>query len=325
MLYLSTSVIICTLDRSKFLPKVMSAVSRWRDSFQELIVVVGPSQDSTDLVLLEYQDIINKIILTDHRNVSVARNLGLKAATGDIIFYLDDDVIPPDNWIDLHLQIYQKYGVSCGCVGGAVVDKTQQNFSLQFARGVNSRLSESRPVLAKAETDSYISNPHWFPAIMGANASYKREALVKIGYFDEFFEYFLEETDVCLRLQDSGYTIHYIDEPVEHYVQPSHNRRDRRHLTCWYSLAKNTTYFALKHGCKTLPLPVFIIRLTLLLIYRCLLRILRLKLTHDLPFDLLLQYIYESILGVYHGWAAGIKLHNVEERVWVSSSDLTLS
>lgn len=309
-LSVSVSVIICTVDRSNFLPKVMSAVSLWRCSFQELIVVVGPAQDNTELVLLEYKNIINKIIFTEQRNVSVARNLGLKAASGNIIFYLDDDVIPPDNWIDLHLQIYREQGASCGCVGGAVIDKTQPNFSLQFARGVNSRLSESRPVLSVTETTRYISSPQWFCGVMGANASYKREALVRIGYFDEFFEYFLEETDVCLRLLEAGYTVHHTDAVVEHYVQPSHNRRDRRHLTCWYSLAKNTTYFALKHGYQKLPLPMFLIRITLLLIYRCLLRILCLNFTHNLPFYLLWHYIQESIIGVRHGWDAGMKLPN---------------
>jgi len=95
--------------------------------------------------------------------------------------------------------------------------------------------------------------------------------------------------------------------------------------THWYSLAKNTTYFALKHGYQKLPLPIFLIRLTLLLIYRCLLRILRLKFTHNLPFSLLGQYIQESILGVCHGWEAGIKLHNFKEKKWISGSDLTLS
>lgn len=73
---------------------------------------------------------------------------------------------------------------------------------------------------------------------------------MQIGYFDEFYEYFLEETDACLRLLNAGYTIHHTDVTVDHYVQPSHNRRDRRHLTCWYALAKNTTYFALKRGCQ---------------------------------------------------------------------------
>lgn len=312
MLDASVSVIICTLDRCNFLPKVMNAVSSWRSDFQELIVVVGPTEDDTKLILLSYKNIINKVIFANQKNVSIARNLGWQAASEEIIIYLDDDVIPPPHWVDLHLRAYRKGGASCGCVGGAVIDKTKPNLALQFTYGVNSRLSESRPVLSDAAARSYLSNSHWFPAIMGANASYKREALVKIGGFDEFFEYFLEETDICLRLQLSGYTIHYIDAAVDHYVQPSHNRRDRRHLTCWYSLAKNTTYFALKHGCQKIPLPIFVVRLALLLIYRCLLRILRLKFTHNLPVSVLIKYIQDSIAGIRCGWSAGMKLHNIK-------------
>ena len=106
MLDASVSTIICTLDRCNSLRKVMSAISSWRSAFQELIVVVGPSQDETKLVLSEYRHIIDRIIFTYERNVSVARNLGLRAASCHIVIYLDDDVIPPENWINLHLKAY---------------------------------------------------------------------------------------------------------------------------------------------------------------------------------------------------------------------------
>ena len=309
----SISIVICTLDRSDFLSKVMFTISSWGDCFQELIVVSGSSQDETELVLGQYKYIINKVIYTDQRNVSVARNLGLYAASQEIIIYLDDDVIPPQDWVKLHLIAYSEQRFNCACVAGKVIDKTNPNFSLQFAHGVSSKLSESRPVLSEAVASLYLSNPDWFPAIMGANASYKREALIRIGGFDEFFEYFLEETDVCLRLQLAGYTVDYIDVSVDHYVQPSHNRRDRRHLTCWYSLAKNTTYFALKHSLKTMPLPIFLVRLTLLLTHRCILRILRLKFTHNLPVSLLGKYIQDVIAGIRYGWDAGIKLNQIDD------------
>lgn len=310
MLNSSVSVIICTLDRGNFLRRVMATIASWRSAFQELIVVVGPTQDNTECILSENKHLINQIIFTDIRNVSIARNLGLRAASQEIILYLDDDMIPSKEWVASHVRAHQEQGLSCGCVAGAVADKTRPDTPLQFSRGVHNRLSVSHPVLSSATEQRYLSSSRWFSGVMGANASYKREALLEIGCFDEFFEYFLEETDVCLRLCDAGYTIHNIDVTVNHYVQPSHNRRDRRHLTCWYSIAKNTTYFALKHGCQCIYSPVFLIRLAGLLMYRCLLRILRLKLTHRLPNTLLLQYIREAIAGVCEGWKAGLQFHN---------------
>lgn len=272
---------------------------------------MGPTQDETESVLLEHKHLITQTIVTDIRNVSVARNLGIGVASQDLILYLDDDVIPSAEWVESHVRAHQEQGLRCGCVAGAVADKTRPEAPLQFSRGVHSRLSESRPVLSIASEQHHLSSSRWFSGVMGANASYKRDALMQIGYFDEFFEYFLEETDVCLRLLDAGYTIHHTDITVDHYVQPSHNRRDRRHLTCWYALAKNTTYFALKHGCqRCMYSPVFLIRLASLLIYRCLLRILRLKLTHHLPNVLLLRYIREAIAGVGEGWKAGLHFHS---------------
>ncbi|HIK19193.1 MAG TPA: glycosyltransferase family 2 protein [Leptolyngbyaceae cyanobacterium M33_DOE_097] len=312
MLNSSVSVIICTLDRGNFLRRVMTNIASWRSAFQELIVVVGPTQDDTECILSENKHLINQIIFTDLRNVSIARNLGLRAASQEIILYLDDDVIASTEWVASHVRAHQEQGLSCGCVAGAVADKTRSDTPLQFSRGVHNRLSVSHPVLSIAAEQRYLSSSRWFSGVMGANASYKREALMKIGCFDEFFEYFLEETDVCLRLSNAGYTIHRIDVTVNHYVQPSHNRRDRRHLTCWYSLAKNTTYFALKHGEECIYSPIFLMRLAGLLMYRCLLRILRLRFTHHLPNALLLQYIREAIAGVGEGLKAGLQFHNAK-------------
>lgn len=139
----------------------------------------------------------------------------------------------------------------------------------------------------------------------------RKDLLEKINGYDEFFDYFLDETDVCLRLIQAGYEVHYADVTVEHYPQPSHNRIDQKHFICWYSLAKNTTYFAFKHGFKRIPFPIFVIRLTLLLTYRCLLRILRLKFTHRLPNSTWIKYIQQAFDGVRVGWVAGLNLHKV--------------
>lgn len=313
MLPYPISVVICTVNRCQSLKKTLNAISEWRSFFIELIVVHGPSEDETTKVLQEHSQLIDTVIVTNSKNVSFARNLGLKVASQDILVYLDDDVIPPKDWLSSHLSFYTAHSQDCGCVAGLVIDKTKPNAPLQFSRGVNSLISESKPVLSEYVSKRYLSNLYWFTGVMGANASYKRSALLQIGGFDEFFEYFLEETDICLRLIHSGYKVYYTDNSVDHYPGQSHNRQDQKHLTCWYSLAKNTTYFALKHAFQKIPLPILITRLTILLIYRCFLRIIRLKFTHHLSNELLWKYIKESIEGISVGWTAGMALHKVNE------------
>lgn len=302
------SLIICTVDRCESLRKTLKAITECQSSFIEIIVVHGPSKDKTSIVLTEYNSLINKVIDTNSKNVSVVRNLGLNEATGEIIVYLDDDVIPPYQWLDSHRRLYLEYGSKCGCVAGSVRDKTKAGEPLQFSKGINSLMSESKPILSDLAAQQYSANSYWFSSVMGANASYRRDLLLNLGGFDEFFEYFLEETDICLRVIQSGHNIYYTDKIVDHYPGQSHNRQDQKHLICWYSLAKNTTYFSLKHAFKKIPLPIFLWRLTSLLIYRCLLRILRLKFTHNLPNKILWGYIKASVEGVRVGWDAGMKL-----------------
>lgn len=309
---LSVSVVICTVDRCESLKKVLAAVSQWRSTFAEMVVVYAPSVDATKQVLAEYSSIIDKLVVCPEKNVALARNLGLQASSQEIVMYLDDDILPIKEWLEAHIAIYNSQGRQCACVAGAVRDKTKPDAPLQFAWGINSLLSESKPILSQEEAKRYITNSYWFPAVMGANVSYRREALNKIGGFDHFFEYFLEETDVCLRLIQAGDRVCYTDFTVDHYPAKSHNREDQKHLTCWYSLAKNTTYFAIKHGWQQIPLPILLTRLTFLLIYRCLLRILRLKLTHNLPGSILIQYIQQSLSGIRIGWDAGMRLHQVK-------------
>ncbi len=309
------SIIICTADRYASLNKTLQALKNITYPSTE-IIIIDASSELNELekcaVMSNLMNFSIKIIPLNHKNISVARNLGIRASSGTIIAFLDDDAIPPVGWIDKLLLTYSTTGDKCAGVGGAVRDMTKQGHPLQFKHGISSLLSETVPIRSSEASNYNRSQGFWYNGLMGTNSSYRKDLLEKINGYDEFFEYFLDETDVCLRLIQAGYEIHYSDVVVDHYPQPSHNRKDQKHLTCWYSLAKNTTYFALKHGFKRVSFPILVTRLTLLLIRRCLLRILRLKFTHNLSNSILLNYIKQSIEGIRIGWEAGLALHKVD-------------
>ncbi|WP_199321345.1 glycosyltransferase [Microcoleus sp. FACHB-831] len=308
------SIAICTADRHIFLKKALNSLEFINYKKIEVIIIDASSTTETSEMLCTLSSQISckfKYFKSEPRNISYSRNIGIKLASGSIIAFFDDDAIPPGEWIDKLLITYSVYGDKCAAVGGTVRDLTRPGYPLQFRRGISSVLGETIPIRAADAANYNQPNGFWYNGLMGTNSSYRKDLLEKINCYDEFFDYFLDETDVCLRLIQAGYDIHYADVVVDHYPQPSHNRIDQKHLTCWYSIAKNTTYFALKHGFKVVPFPILVTRLTFLLIYRCLLRILRLKFTHNLPYLILINYIQQAFQGIRVGWAAGMTLHKV--------------
>ncbi|MBK1990775.1 glycosyltransferase family 2 protein [Sphaerospermopsis aphanizomenoides BCCUSP55] len=311
------SIVICTTDRAVSLLKTIDSLQQINYKNIEVIVVDSSSNSDTVEMLRAIEKKINFKLLffvSGVNNISKSRNIGIKNASGNIVAFIDDDAIPPPDWIEKLLSIYSLQSDKCAGVGGTVRDMTKPSYPLQYHRGITNVISNTIPIRSTDAVNYNQPQGFWYNSLMGANSSYRKDVLEKINGYDEFFEYFLDETDVCLRIIQSGYEIHYSDVVVDHYPQPSHNRQDQKHLTCWYSLAKNTTYFTLKHAFKKMPFPILIIRLTLLLIYRCLLRILRLKFTHHLSNEILWKYIQESIAGVRIGWTAGIGLHKVGTR-----------
>ncbi len=308
------SIVICTADRCYSLEKALQSLKLIGYQNFEVIIIDASSTTDTLEMLEAFSSKINfqfEFLKVEQKNISSSRNLGIKLASGSIIAFLDDDAIPPPQWIEQLVFTYLLHGDKCAAVGGTVRDLTRPGYPLQFRRGITNVLSETIPIRSSDARNYNQPKGFWYNGLMGTNSSYRKELLEKINGYDEFFDYFLDETDVCLRLIQTGYDIHYADVVVEHYPQPSHNRIDQKHLTCWYSLAKNTTYFALKHGFKEVPFPILVTRLTLLLIYRCLLRILRLKFTHNLPNSILVKYIQQAFEGIRVGWTAGLNLHKV--------------
>ncbi|WP_071190071.1 glycosyltransferase family 2 protein [Trichormus sp. NMC-1] len=306
------SIVICTADRPASLQKTIQSLNHINYKHFEVIVVDSSTNNNTLEILNLIKKDLNfsiKLFISSHKNLSISRNIGIQKSSGKIIAFIDDDAIPPTDWLDRLISTYSLYGDQCAGVGGTVRDMTTLNYPLQYHQGITNIISNTIPIRSGDVINHNQEQGFWYNALMGTNSSYRKEFLENINGYDEFFEYFLDETDVCLRLIQAGYEIHYCDTVVDHYPQPSHNRYDQKHLTCWYSLAKNTTYFALKHAYKRLPIAILLIRLSLLLIYRCLLRIVRLKFTHHLANQILWKYIQEAIEGIRVGWTAGIAWH----------------
>jgi hypothetical protein len=93
------SVIMPTRNRAAFLREALASVLTQRHQNIELVVIDDGSEDDTPEVLAAVDDPRLRVLRTNGRGESAARNLGLDAVTGEIVAFLDDDNLMDAGWL----------------------------------------------------------------------------------------------------------------------------------------------------------------------------------------------------------------------------------
>jgi len=259
------SVVICTYNRAAGLDATLQSLRHQRYRDFEVVVVNGPSTDATESVLTTYADDV-KVARCPLPNLSMSRNIGIRAAAGDVVAFIDDDALPEFEWLATALAAFVDPEV--GGVGGIVFDHTGMNLQYRFSaadRFGNARAADDQPF-----DDWSVPGSAEFPYLQGTNALFRRPVLEEVGGFDETFDYFLDETDLCCRIVDAGYVLRQVDgAPVHHKFLPSGTRNHHRVVTNWYPMVKNHVYFGFRHAGATAS-PMEIVANTQRFIDRCL-------------------------------------------------------
>lgn len=239
----SFSVVINTDNRLEYLKRTLAGLKYQTYSNFEVCVVAGPTLDGTREFLETISDQV-KIAHCPERVLSQSRNIGIAMAAGDVVCFIDDDGIPEPEWLEELAPSYLDAKV--GGAGGFVYDHTGVSFQARYV--VTNRLGYATEC---DEPSPHLNFPYskLYPHLLGTNCSFRRSALLKIGGFDEEYEYFLDETDVCVRIIDAGYQIAQITGAyVHHKYAPSHLRDEKRLVRNWYPLVKNRLYFGRRNA-----------------------------------------------------------------------------
>lgn len=98
------SIIITTYNRAQFIQRIYKQVVAQDYSNFELLIINDGSTDETSEILSSFDDIRLKIFDVPNGGVSNARNIGLSNASGEYIFFIDDDDIIPSDYISNFLK-----------------------------------------------------------------------------------------------------------------------------------------------------------------------------------------------------------------------------
>ncbi len=242
---LTISVVINTYNRADSLRKTLDSFRRQTYHPFEIVVVNGPSTDKTRDVLENYASLV-KIYDCPVTNISVSRNIGISHAAGEIVAFIDDDAIPYSNWLQNLADQYINDDI--GGVGGFVWDLSGVSYQSRYI--ACNRFGDARYFDTYDPSDFFsFPNAMWYPSLVGVNSSFRKSALIDIGGFNEVYAYYLDETDVCLRIIDRGYKIVFAQNAkVHHKTVASSNRDTRGRIMNFYPAVTSKTNFVMTHG-----------------------------------------------------------------------------
>lgn len=239
------SIVINTFNRADSLATTLNSLRSLDFADYEVIVVNGPSTDSTSEVISSFGALI-KVGNCPVRNLSRSRNIGIRLSAGEIVAFIDDDAVPDPGWLADILPLFEDREV--GGAGGPVFDHTGARLQAHYL--VCDRFGKAE-IRFDRDPSPLLNVPDGslFCTTLGTNSLFRRQALVEIGGFDEEYDYYLDETDVCLRMVDAGWTIRYAQSGfVYHRYLPSNVRNKARVVSDYGPVMKNRAYFAMRHA-----------------------------------------------------------------------------
>ena len=184
------SVVICAYNASSTLEDNLSSLARLDYPNYEVIVINDGSSDATPQIAARYPF---KLISVKNGGLSAARNLGLHAATGEIVAYTDADTRVDQHWLSHLVQPFIETDV--GGVGGPNVVPTDDGWIAQCVAR-----SPGGPVHVMVDNTEAEHIP-------GCNMAFRKVALESIGGFDPTYTKAGDDVDVCWRLQERGYRL----------------------------------------------------------------------------------------------------------------------
>lgn len=200
------SVVVCVYNGRRTIRQCLDSLLRLNYPNYEIVVVDDGSTDGTSEILEEFSHRPKvRIIRTENRGLSRARNTGMEAARGEIVAYIDSDAYADPEWLSYLARDFQRSDFAA--IGGPNIPPRGD--------GLVSDCVASAPggpvhvLLSDTEAEH----------IPGCNMAFRRDRLAEIGGFDAQFRVAGDDVDVCWRIHKRGWRIGFSPSAVvwHHY------------------------------------------------------------------------------------------------------------
>ena len=184
------SAVVCTYNGERTIRDCLEGLLNLEYPNFEVIVVDDGSTDATAAIAREYGF---RLLTTQKLGLSNARNIGMEAATGEIVAYLDDDARPDPHWLTYLAATF--LSTEHAGVGGPNIAPSGDG---PTADCVDKAPGNPVHVLLSDTEAEHIP---------GCNMAFRKECLQAIGGFDSQFRVAGDDVDICWRLRQHGWTL----------------------------------------------------------------------------------------------------------------------
>ncbi len=202
------SVVIPTCRRERVLVDTVSALLAMERPADELLVIDETEHhDPETLRYLKQAEADGRIRWRRHRQPGQVSKLnrGLREARGDVVLFLDDDIVPSSALVEMHRQAHARHPEAWAVVG-QVLQPGEEPCSPALRRNESSALRRDLDFPFRSSAPARVEN------VITCNLSVRRDRALAVGGFDENFVppvAHRAETEFAKRLAAAGGTIRF--------------------------------------------------------------------------------------------------------------------
>jgi len=205
------SIIVVNFNGKKHLKGCFSSFQKLiypQNRIEVILVDNCSTDDSIEFLKAKFPQV--KILKNDINNYARANNLGIEKAKGKFIAFVNNDMKVERKWLTELINVIEQ-GDRIGAVGSKILLKNNQ---LQSAG------HEEYPDFYwgdrgfRADNSDEYQEIEEVPSVCGGSVMYRRECLDDIGPFDEDFQMYLEDVDMCLRCAQKKWKVVYVPKSI---------------------------------------------------------------------------------------------------------------
>lgn len=239
---MNASVIVLSWNGMEYLADCLDAVlAQESPGFEVIVVDNGSSDGSADFVEEHYPQVQ---LIRNERNLGFAagNNVGLRAATGDVLVLLNQDTMVQPGWLGAVVDTLDDPEVGIAGCKALYPDGT-----IQHAGGfVYGDRAETEHTGRFEPDDGRFDTLRDVDFVTGAGLGISQAALSRIGLLDEGFRpAYYEDVDWCYTAREAGFRVVYQPRAqLVHFESPTAQHESHRHK---YALHRGRVRFVLKH------------------------------------------------------------------------------